>query len=50
MNIGRKVNKKVLCRRHRQLWYERSLDRLLNGQAKPADVTLRYHKLREVKK
>lgn len=50
MNVGRQVNRKTLCRRHRELWYCYYLDRLITGQAKPADVTLRYRKLKEVRK
>lgn len=50
MNKGRRINKLVSCRKHRQEWYERSLDRLISGQAKPGDVTLRFKKLKEVEK
>ena len=49
MNKGRQINKQKLCKQHRQIWYERSLDRLMTGKAKPGDVTLRYNKLKEVK-
>ena len=50
MNVGRKINRKALCRKHRELWYGYVLDRLIHGQAKPGDVTLRYRKLKEVRK
>jgi len=41
--------KRQRCLHHREVWYERTLDRLINGQAKPGDVTLRYQKLKEIR-
>ena len=50
MNKGRKTNKLNLVRQHRQTWYERELDKLINGQAKPEDVSSRFNKLKQVDK
>ncbi len=50
MNKGRKVNRHNLIRNHRQTWYERSLDMLMNGQATPDDVEKRYNKLKQSKR
>lgn len=49
MNIGRKRAKHILIRQHRKVYYERALDRLINGQARPGDVTYRWLKLKQVR-
>lgn len=49
MNEIKSRLKKQRCIHHREVWYERALDRLINGQAKPGDVTLRYKKLKEIR-
>lgn len=49
MNIIRSRRKKRECRQHRETWYERSLDKLMNGTAKPGDVTYRWNKLKAVR-
>ncbi len=48
MNIGRKIIKHRLIKQHRQVWYERELDRLIAGESKPGNVTLRWNKRQEV--
>ena len=49
MNRGRHINKLALVRQHRETQYLYTLEKLINGQAKPADVTLRFKKLKAVK-
>lgn len=50
MNKGRRINKLISCRKHRQVWYERELDKLINGQSSADDVSLRFKKLKAVEK
>ena len=50
MNKGRRINKLISCRKHRQVWYERSLDKLINGEVNPEYVSLRSKKLKDVNK
>lgn len=49
MNRGRNVFKHKMMKQHRKVWYERYLDKLINGNCKPVDVTLRWKKLKQVK-
>lgn len=49
MNTGRKKNKHNLVRQHRKTWYERELDRLIEGKSKPEIVNYRFRKLKDVK-
>jgi hypothetical protein len=49
MNTKKQKLKLKLVQQHRQVWYERTLDRLISGTAHPAGVTYRYNKLKEVK-
>jgi len=48
MNVRRMARKKNAVRQHRKDWYLRTLDKVFTGQAKPADVALRWNKLKEV--
>ena len=48
--MSKSLSKLVACRQHRAAWYERALDKLISGQAKPGDVTLRWNKYKEVKR
>jgi len=41
--------KRQRCLHHREVFYEKYLDKLINGQAKPGDVTLRFNKLKEIR-
>lgn len=50
MNKGRRINKLASCRKHRQAWYERSLDNLISGKTTPEEVALRSKKLKDVSK
>lgn len=43
-------NKRKLCIQHRKGCYEHWLDKLLNNEAKPEEVTARWQKLQQIKK
>ena len=49
MSNQKSRQKRQRCLEHRKERYEHYLDNLMNGQAKPEDVTLRFKKLKEVK-
>jgi len=50
MSKGRDINKLNLVRQHRETWYYRSLDRLIEDKATPDEVTERRIKANEVYK
>ena len=49
MNIFKSKGKKVACINHREERYGHYLDALINGNAKPGDVTLRWNKIKNAK-
>lgn len=49
VNTVRHIIKHQMVRRHREERYGHWLDRLINGTARPGDVTLRWNKLKAVR-
>lgn len=49
MNLTRRKYKKIECREHRQMVYDKVLDALIAGKSDPEYLHKRYLKLKEVR-
>lgn len=49
MRPGRARQKKKECLKHRQTYYEKALDRLIEGEADPEYVNMRFNKLKQIR-
>lgn len=50
MSKSKQLTKLKLVQQHRENQYGYTLDKLIEGRVKPADVTLRYQKLKAVRR
>ncbi len=47
--VAKHRRKKRLCIQHRQLWYDRAIQKVIDGKAEPEYATKRWKKYKQAK-